>query len=158
MFVVRERGESVSVTNMVDTLADRVRAERERRGWSQGELGRRCGVTQQAIRTVESGKTRQPGFLLELADAFGLSPYYLARGVESQGAITAESVYAVVERELALLVPSGYVDMTPRQIDLVALHISTMAKSVAAGETDIPKEKPKVSFLSRLLSQVPQEV
>lgn len=52
-----------------------LRAERERRGWSQQQLADRVGVTQQAIYLLERGKRPNPGgkMLAGLARAFGIS-------------------------------------------------------------------------------------
>lgn len=54
-------------------VAKRIRDAREARGWTQGELAERLGVTQTAISYWESGK-RMPGVedLLDLASAFEL--------------------------------------------------------------------------------------
>ena len=37
-------------------MENRVRAHREERGWSQGELARRLGVSRQTINAVETDK------------------------------------------------------------------------------------------------------
>jgi transcriptional regulator with XRE-family HTH domain len=48
-----------------------VKGERERRGWSQHELGRRCGLPASTISAIECGATRiWPGWRKRLARAF----------------------------------------------------------------------------------------
>jgi transcriptional regulator with XRE-family HTH domain len=51
-----------------------VRSHRDRRGWSQEELGRRAGLGLQAISNIESGRTTEPRLtsLRKIAKAFGV--------------------------------------------------------------------------------------
>jgi transcriptional regulator with XRE-family HTH domain len=58
------------------TLGERIRQEREARGWSQAELaGRVGGVTSQYISMLEKGKRANPTreLLRQLAKEFGIS-------------------------------------------------------------------------------------
>ena len=57
-------------------LTVRIRALRERRGWSQAELGRRAGVAASTVNRVERGETTtlSLGNLERLARALGVSP------------------------------------------------------------------------------------
>ncbi|GGY47349.1 helix-turn-helix transcriptional regulator [Parvularcula lutaonensis] len=54
-------------------MKNRIRDLRLQKGWSQGELGEKVGVSRQAINAVERGK-HDPSLLLafKLADAFDL--------------------------------------------------------------------------------------
>jgi transcriptional regulator with XRE-family HTH domain len=47
---------------LMDT-GERIKLARESRGWSQADLARRVGVSQPAIKKIESGETRQSKFL-----------------------------------------------------------------------------------------------
>lgn len=67
----------------MEQLADRVRAAREQRGWSQTELGRRAGVTGQAIQSIEAGRVKKPQNLTAIATALGLTSNYLLDGTQS---------------------------------------------------------------------------
>ena len=53
------------------TIAERLRNERTRRGWSQADLARNAGVSQATISRIEEGKVRSPrlGVLRKLASA-----------------------------------------------------------------------------------------
>jgi transcriptional regulator with XRE-family HTH domain len=68
------------------TLGDRVRDQRKARGWSQAELARRVSalakrrVTQTAIYHTESRGNVSPRFVVELADALGVSLEWLREG------------------------------------------------------------------------------
>ena len=58
------------------TLGERIRQEREARGWSQAELARRVGgVTSQYISMLEKSKRDNPTreLLRQLAKEFGIS-------------------------------------------------------------------------------------
>lgn len=51
-----------------------LKQERERKGLTQRQLSRMCGVTQQTISNIESGRNKNPGVetLGELAAALGI--------------------------------------------------------------------------------------
>jgi transcriptional regulator with XRE-family HTH domain len=55
-------------------VAQRVRTQRRKRGWTQEELARRCGLHQSAIARVESGRSKQieTRTLIALADGLGV--------------------------------------------------------------------------------------
>lgn len=61
------------------TLADQLRQQRERRGWTQLELSRRSGVPQPSISRIEAGDRLQPRVQLvaRLAKALGVPVEYL---------------------------------------------------------------------------------
>lgn len=46
---------------------DRIKETRERRKWSQAELGRKVGISQVAIKKIESGETQNSRFLPRIA-------------------------------------------------------------------------------------------
>ena len=83
------------------TLGERIRREREARGWTQAELaGRVGGVTSQYISMLEKGKRENPTreLLRQLAKAFDLSVAEL----EGEGDILAGPFPAATLRELGL--------------------------------------------------------
>lgn len=59
---------------MAERLANRLKTEREARGWTQAELAARVGVSRKTINTVEN-RIFVPSTLLalKLAEAFELS-------------------------------------------------------------------------------------
>lgn len=59
------------VSGSTVTLAQRLRALRERAGWNQTELGRRAGVDRSIVSRIEAGRTLNPGrdVLVNLATA-----------------------------------------------------------------------------------------
>ena len=56
---------------MAERLANRLRAEREFRGWTQAELAARVGVSRKTINTIENG-VFVPSMLtaLKIAESF----------------------------------------------------------------------------------------
>ncbi|QRN80994.1 MAG: helix-turn-helix transcriptional regulator [Nocardiopsis sp. BM-2018] len=65
--------EAYEQTRLRFELGEAVRLRREELGWSQAELGRRCGMPQSSIARFEHGGTQPTLTTLErLADALGL--------------------------------------------------------------------------------------
>lgn len=59
---------------MGEGLANRLRAERDRKGWTQADLAERIGVSRKTINTIENGIfTPSTIIALKLARAFGKS-------------------------------------------------------------------------------------
>ena len=59
---------------MAERLANRLRAEREFRGWTQAELAARVGVSRKTINTVENRVfTPSATLAIKLAEALGVS-------------------------------------------------------------------------------------
>lgn len=62
--------------------ADRIRALREARGWTQAELARRLNITRNGVNSWEQGLSMpSPACLVDLAKLFSVSTDYLL-GVE----------------------------------------------------------------------------
>ena len=82
------------------TLGQRIRELRVRRGWSQQQLADKVGVRQKQISSYERNVNTPSGeIFIALADAFDISLDYLAR----RGANNATSVN-VADRELIEMV------------------------------------------------------
>lgn len=69
------------------TLGDRVRIEREARGWSQGGLASKVRAVNPALRTkqstifsIERGESKKTTIIVELAKVFGVRPEWLRTG------------------------------------------------------------------------------
>jgi transcriptional regulator with XRE-family HTH domain len=67
-----------------DTIGQRIRRARQRKGWTQAELGLRSGLRESMICKYELGHhTPSPKHLSRIADALGVSVDYLL-GRESE--------------------------------------------------------------------------
>ena len=68
---------------MAERLANRLRSEREVRGWTQAELAARVGVSRKTINTVENGVFVPSTLIaLKIAEAFERSVEQLFSVVE----------------------------------------------------------------------------
>ena len=80
--------------------ADRIKALRESRGWTQAELARKMNMTRNGINSWEQGFSMpSPPSLVELARLFSVSTDYLL-GVEKHNTV---NVAGLTERDVALL-------------------------------------------------------
>lgn len=80
--------------------ADRIKALREARGWTQAELARKMNMTRNGINSWEQGLSMpSPPSLVDLARLFSVSIDYLL-GVENYSAV---NVTGLNEADVALL-------------------------------------------------------
>jgi transcriptional regulator with XRE-family HTH domain len=68
------------------TLGERIKALRQKQGLSQGELARRCGISQAAISRLETGSMKdvETAIARRLARALGTSVDYLIGTFEDE--------------------------------------------------------------------------
>lgn len=62
------------------TLAEMVKAERERQGINQADFAKRVGVSQAVISKIENGTIKQTSHILKLAQVLDVNPMYFATG------------------------------------------------------------------------------
>ena len=80
--------------------ADRIKALRESRGWTQAELARRMNMTRNGINSWEQGLSMpSPQSLVDLARLFSVSTDYLL-GVEKHNTV---NVTGLEEKDVALI-------------------------------------------------------
>lgn len=84
-------------------IAEKIKALREARGWSQAELSRRLGITRNGVNSWEQGLSMpSPACLVDLVDlakVFGVSTDYLL-GLER---LTTVDVTGLADRDVAVL-------------------------------------------------------
>lgn len=83
-----------------DVFSERLRAAREKRGLSQGDLASRAGLQASAISHFETG-TRKPSFdnLRRLADALDVTTdYLLGRVTDAQALAGADKLHRHLDR------------------------------------------------------------
>lgn len=76
------------------TLAGRLKFSREAAKLSQAELGRRVGVTSQAINQIESGVARRTSYILALAEILGVDANWL-NGVKPAPALAPRKIIQI---------------------------------------------------------------
>lgn len=80
--------------------ADRIKALREARGWTQAELARKMNMTRNGINSWEQGLSMpSPPSLVELSQLFSVSTDYLL-GIEKHSTV---NVTGLNENDVALL-------------------------------------------------------
>ena len=85
-------------------IAEKIKALREARGWSQAELSRRLGITRNGVNSWEQGLSMpSPACLVDLAKVFGVSTDYLL-GLDDVPRISVEGLPAPVVAHLSLLI------------------------------------------------------
>ena len=85
--------------------ADRIKALREARGWTQAEFARKMNMTRNGINSWEQGLSMpSPPSLVDLARLFSVSTDYLL-GVENYSAV---NVTGLNEADVALLAQLAY--------------------------------------------------
>mgnify|MGYP002548266835 FL=1 len=81
-------------------IAEKIKALREARGWSQAELSRRLGITRNGVNSWEQGLSMpSPACLVDLAKVFGVSTDYLL-GLER---LTTVDFTGLADRDVAVL-------------------------------------------------------
>ncbi|MBI6948763.1 XRE family transcriptional regulator [Pseudomonas koreensis] len=157
-------------------LSDRIKAARKHAGLTQSQLAERVGIAQTAISQLESGKTLRSSYLLQIAEACGVSVMWLASGIggmimsPEQAAFYKEAekqweefeegmnmAYEMNDREAALIegaVPiSVWDDETPLDDDEVEIpFLREVELSAGSGRTVIEKsDTAKLRFGKRSL-------
>jgi len=80
--------------------AEKIKALRTARGWTQADLARRLGITRNGVNSWEQGLSMpSPAFLVELAKTFSVSTDFLL-GVEKLACL---NVTGLDERDVAVL-------------------------------------------------------
>ncbi|HEY0394800.1 MAG TPA: helix-turn-helix transcriptional regulator [Candidatus Elarobacter sp.] len=89
----------------METFGDRLRKYRTAHSLSASDLAYRVGVTEGAIRQIESGRTKSASFTLglKLAKALGVEPWVLATGVGENDDARSESGGGSLKERVARL-------------------------------------------------------
>ena len=87
---------------MAETFGERVRTLRMRHRLTPSALAHAAGVTEAAIRQMESGQTKNPSFPvgLKLAHALSVTPWFLLTGRDGpeKGSLSLDRSPALAER------------------------------------------------------------
>lgn len=87
-------------TGVIEMIGDRIRALRERAGYSQSELARRLSVTRSSVNAWESGLSAPTAvYIVELAKLFHVTADYLL-GLDTSGML---NLSGLSEEEVKIL-------------------------------------------------------
>jgi len=64
----------------METISERLKQKRSELNLTQAELAEKAGIKQQSIQQIESGATKRPRFLFEIANALQCEPSWLLYG------------------------------------------------------------------------------
>lgn len=101
----------------MNTLAERLKIAREKKGMSQAQLADLIGLSQQSVAKIENGDTLQPRKIKEIAKALDVSQKWLQLGIEENGSI---SDFVVEELEEAKLDPEVFANIPVLDVELSA--------------------------------------
>ncbi|MFD3516274.1 helix-turn-helix domain-containing protein [Streptomyces sp. NPDC058657] len=119
---------SLDLDDLVADIGDRIRAERQHRGWSQAELGTRAGIPTQYVGLAEAGNAALPvARLAQLCHGLGVSMgYLLADGWEMPE--RKAPVVALTSRQAQVLVEAR----SGAPLSRVAVRLGMSRESVSA--------------------------
>jgi transcriptional regulator with XRE-family HTH domain len=128
-------------------IGSRVRAARERRGWSREALAFHAGVSWSAIAQVESGRRRnvRPSTLAALAGALGVSIDYLVRGSPARPAMLKHSSFPYSTDDQFRTTMAPFVGEGVERSEAV-LAVTTPAKSELLRQ-ELGKDARRVKFV-----------
>ena len=101
----------------MNTLAERLKIAREKKGMSQAQLAELIGLSQQSVAKIENGDTLQPRKIKDIAKALGVPQKWLQLGIEENGSL---SDFVVEELEEAKLDPEVFANIPVLDIELSA--------------------------------------
>jgi transcriptional regulator with XRE-family HTH domain len=78
--------------SVVETLANRLRNARQRRGWTQQELAIKAHTSQSVIQKIENGKSTRPRNIEIVAKTLEVDPSWLLFGVGETAQLSPEAI------------------------------------------------------------------
>jgi transcriptional regulator with XRE-family HTH domain len=130
-------------------IGTRLRAARERRGWSREALAVHSGLSWSAIAQVESGRRKnvRPQTLAALAEALGVTIDYLVHGASSSSVMLEHQVllYATDQEFAATVVPFLREGIDRSE----ALLVVTASKRIKLLRQQLGSDAKRVEFVDR---------
>lgn len=76
----------------MDSIAERIKDKRKKLKMSQSELAHLVGIKQQSIHQIESGRTKKPRFLFEIALALNCEISWLLTGASIHSTVIEQNI------------------------------------------------------------------
>ncbi|HRJ59937.1 MAG TPA: helix-turn-helix transcriptional regulator [Azospirillaceae bacterium] len=118
----------------MNVLAERLKLRRAELGWSQADLARRMPIpcSGSSIGTIETGETRNPRYIVEIAQALGVSVDWLKGLSDDPAPGPAATGAALSPDHLALLGDFQRLERCdPAAARLVLAHVKMIADLAA---------------------------
>ena len=140
---------------MAGTLADRMKAERSRLGWSQEDLAAKVKIRQSFIGALEAEGQKNSKWLPEIAHALGVSAYWLKTGKGDQGSVSAPGSALPAISEIDAMVIDALAGMSSeraaywRKKIISEAELEELERRINAPPEDVPAPNKGTSDLSR---------
>lgn len=126
-------------------LSDRIKAARKHAGLTQKDLADRVGIAQTAISQLESGKTLRSSYLLQIAEACGVSPMWLATDMGGMLISKAQQAFHEEARDQWNAFEEGYNSQLEGE-DLAG-DVGAVPISAWDDETPLDDDEVEIPFL-----------
>lgn len=128
-------------------LSDRVKAARKHAELTQSQLAEKVGIAQTAISQLESGKTLRSTYLLQIAEACGVSVMWLASGIGGMILSPEQAAFHEEGKSQWAAFEEG-MDMAHREQDEdLASNVGAVPISVWDDETPLDDDEVEIPFL-----------
>jgi transcriptional regulator with XRE-family HTH domain len=131
----------------VNTIAERIKAVRQERGWSQAQLAEKVGVAQSSIGNIESGVRQRPRELVSIAKALNVSPDWLETG---KGPKRERVALTVVEQEA----PPSVRALVERLAVIAAQQRPTLRKNLANFLVDLVEHPEDAALIEQTIADI----
>lgn len=130
-------------TVSMSKLAQRLKEEREKKGWSQQELAEKAGIRQSFIGALESKNQQSSGWLPEIAHALGVDAYWLKTGKGQRSSISSDQgldgLSPDIREQCVWLINNADAEIrTMFGLMVLAMH---QKKQGASGESEVEHKK-----------------
>lgn len=127
----------------MNVLAERMKRRRAELGWSQAQLAKRMSIrcSSSVIGTIEIGETRNPQYIVEIAQALGVSVHWLKGLTDDPAPGSAATGAAPSPDHLALLGDFQRLERSdPAAARQVLAHVKMIADLAARATPDMPRK------------------
>lgn len=107
----------------MNNLGQRIKAERERLGLTQEELGRKCDLSDKGISDIERGRTRATTRVVSIAKALKVNPTWLesGKGPKDPPSSSADPAY---------IAASDLADLAQKLVDKGDVEIASLIQMI----------------------------
>ncbi|WP_277964620.1 S24 family peptidase [Pseudomonas sp. RIT-To-2] len=127
-------------------LSDRIKAARKHANLTQSELAERVGIAQTAISQLESGKTQRSSYLLQIAEACGVSAMWLATDLGGMLSSPEQQAFYAEGKKQWEEFEAGYAQAMADQEQEEAADLGIGAVPISAWDDETPLDDDEVEI------------